>query len=208
MGIAERKKLEKSTREKLILDSAADVFHQKGFAGATMEDIAARAQIAVGTIYLYFKSKADIYLSLTIPALEGLYSRLKRIANNKQNEPDVKFRKLINGVEDFYVQNREAYDLLTRTKAVELASLLPEDKLKALRQLMRSHFRHMEIIIEEGILKGLYKEINPYSAAVVFWSSFIGIIQFQENRILPGKKDHRKETIDLFFETVMTGLKK
>jgi AcrR family transcriptional regulator len=208
MSITERKLLEKKTRKKLILDSAADIFHQKGFVGATMEDIATRAQIAVGTIYLYFKSKSDIYFSLTKPALESLSNRLKRIASNKQNEPDVKIRKLIYGVEEFYVQNRDAYNLLTCTKASEYTQLFPEDSLKTLKQLMRSNFRQMEIVVEEGILKGLYRNINPYSVAIVFWSSFVGIVQFQENRLVPGKIDYRKKSMDLFFETILVGLKK
>jgi AcrR family transcriptional regulator len=208
MSIVERKYLDRTTRRKMIFDSAAGVFNQKGFADATMIDIATRAQIAVGTIYLYFKSKPDIYFSLTKPALENLSNRLKRIANNKQNDPDVKIKKLLHEVEAFYFRNRDAYNLLTRTKASEYIKLFPEDNLHTLKHLMRFNFRQMEIVIEEGILKGLYKDTDPHLVAIVFWNSFVGIIQFQENRAIPGKKNYRKETTDLFFETLMAGLRK
>jgi AcrR family transcriptional regulator len=207
MGTAERKQLEKNTRRKLILDSATDVFREKGFAGTTMEDIARRAHIAVGTIYLYFNSKADIHFGLTTPALDSLLKRLKRIVNNKQNEPDVKIRKLVYAVEDFYVQNRDAYYLITRNKAADYSNLSIEDNLKTLRQLMSSNLKYLESVIEEGILKGLYKKRNPYSMAVLFWSSFIGIIQYQENRTALQKKDRRKIMIELFIEIMLAGLK-
>src|SRR5271167_1335125 len=45
-----------------ILGSARKVFARKGFAGATMDDIAAATGLAKGTLYLYFKSKRDVYL--------------------------------------------------------------------------------------------------------------------------------------------------
>jgi AcrR family transcriptional regulator len=208
MGGAERKRLEKTTRKKLIMDSAAEVFHQKGFSGATMENIAVRAQIAVGTIYIYFKSKADIYFSLTKPALESLANRLKRIANHKKHEPDLKVRQLMDAVEDFYIRNKDVYDLVTRNKAADSFQLFPEENRIALANLMRSNFKQMEVIVEEGIRKGLYRKINPYSVAIVFWSSFTGIIRLQENRLISGKKDYRKNTIDLFFKTILAGLKK
>jgi len=208
MGIAERKQLEKHARRQLILDSAADIFHEKGFAGATMEDIAARAQIAVGTIYLYYKSKADIYFSLTKSALADLSNRLKRIAGNKQNDPDVKIRKLMSAVEAFYVQDRDAYELISHKTASDLIQLFPEDNLETIRQIMRSNLKQMEIVIEEGIQKGIYKKINPYAGAVVFWSSFMGTIDFQENRMVQGKKDYRKATLELFTELMLAGLKK
>jgi AcrR family transcriptional regulator len=203
MGIAERKLIEKSAREKLILDSALAVFHKKGFADATIGDIAEQAQIAKGTIYLYFKSKADLFFSLTKPALENLANRLKRIANHKSDEPDVKLRKLMYAVYDFYVQDADAYNLITRYKAAEYQDLFPEDRLRIIRRLMRSNLKFAEIVIEEAIREGLIKRIDPYSGAVFFWSSFIGIIQFQENRMMPGKKDYRKETLDQLIEMLM-----
>jgi AcrR family transcriptional regulator len=208
MGIAERKQLEKSARKKLILDCALAAFREKGFADATIADIANRADIAQGTIYLYFKSKADLYFSLTKPALENLSEHLKRIASDKSDEPDVKIRKLMYAVYEFYIQDTDAYNLITRYKAAENQDLFPKDRLKFFAQLMRSNLKQMEIAIEEGIRKGVLREIDPYSGAVVFWSSFIGIIQFQENRMMPGKGDYRKATLDLLIETMLDGLRK
>ncbi len=47
-----------------ILEAAATVFAHKGYYGARVADIAARAGIADGTIYLYFRSKEDILVKL------------------------------------------------------------------------------------------------------------------------------------------------
>jgi AcrR family transcriptional regulator len=54
----------KQARPGEILDAALTVFAEKGFAAARMEDIAARAGVTKGTIYLYFPSKEEVFKSL------------------------------------------------------------------------------------------------------------------------------------------------
>ena len=51
-------------RRRHILEAAARAFARKGFAQTTMKEIAAEAGIAPGTIYLYFKNKEDLLISL------------------------------------------------------------------------------------------------------------------------------------------------
>lgn len=48
----------------LILDAATRVFAERGFFGAQVADIARRAGIAAGTVYLYFRSKDELLLTL------------------------------------------------------------------------------------------------------------------------------------------------
>jgi AcrR family transcriptional regulator len=54
----------KDARPAELLDAALDVFAEKGFAAARMEDIAARAGASKGTIYLYFPSKEAVFHAL------------------------------------------------------------------------------------------------------------------------------------------------
>lgn len=62
-------------RYKAILESATEVFAAEGYAAAKLDDVARRAGIAKGTIYLYFKDKQDLFeqllQSLTAPVLSG-----------------------------------------------------------------------------------------------------------------------------------------
>ena len=61
-----RARSEEQRRAKLqaILDAALDVFAEKGFADARLDDVAARAGVAKGTIYLYFASKEALFEAL------------------------------------------------------------------------------------------------------------------------------------------------
>lgn len=54
----------KAEKHEKILDAAAKVFARKGFHNAKVSEIAREAQVADGTIYLYFKNKDDILIHL------------------------------------------------------------------------------------------------------------------------------------------------
>ena len=46
-----------------ILEAARKTFAKKGFHDATVDDVAAAAGVAKGTVYLYYRSKQDVYLA-------------------------------------------------------------------------------------------------------------------------------------------------
>ena len=61
MGLREQKKLR---ARRAILDAAHDLFVVNDYDQTTMEEVAARAELAVGTLYNYFPSKSDLLLTL------------------------------------------------------------------------------------------------------------------------------------------------
>ncbi|MFE6858963.1 TetR/AcrR family transcriptional regulator [Nocardia sp. NPDC057668] len=54
------KMVDKAARREQILDAAAKVFARKGFAASRIEDVAAAAGIAKGSVYLYFGSRDEL----------------------------------------------------------------------------------------------------------------------------------------------------
>jgi AcrR family transcriptional regulator len=70
----------RAERHKAILDAALDEFADKGFAGARLEDVAARAGVAKGTIYLYAPSKQalfeDLVRSIIVGPIEAMHAML------------------------------------------------------------------------------------------------------------------------------------
>ena len=65
-----RERLE--AREEAILESAREVFLENGFDGAKMSEIAGRAGVAEGTVYLYFKNKNALLEAVVEQFYEGL----------------------------------------------------------------------------------------------------------------------------------------
>ena len=70
----------KDQRRMLLLEAALEEFYERGFAAARMSDIATRAGLSKGTLYLYFTSKEDLFLSLAdviaVPNVERLEAML------------------------------------------------------------------------------------------------------------------------------------
>src|SRR5262245_47562099 len=63
-------------RRQAIVDAALVEFSANGFAAARLEDIAARAGVAKGTIYLYFKDKEELFQELIRTSIVPLVGRL------------------------------------------------------------------------------------------------------------------------------------
>ena len=72
MGIAERKEREKQQRKEEIIQAAEQVFFSKGFEQSTMDDVAERAELSKGTLYLYFISKEDLHMAVARKAIRLL----------------------------------------------------------------------------------------------------------------------------------------
>ncbi len=67
-----KSKAQKLERRSAIIEAAIDTFAQRGFHHARVSDVARQAGIADGTIYLYFKSKDDLLISLFEEKMEHI----------------------------------------------------------------------------------------------------------------------------------------
>jgi len=72
LGIRERQERERAARRRAILKAAASVFARHGLENTTMEMIARVAEVAVGTTYLYFSSRDDVFLQLAAERSEAV----------------------------------------------------------------------------------------------------------------------------------------
>ena len=70
-----RKELLSGWRQDEILQAACRIFARLGYAATNVEDIANEAGMAKGTLYLYFKSKEEIFAAVLARDLEGLTDR-------------------------------------------------------------------------------------------------------------------------------------
>src|ERR671922_2804990 len=77
-----------------IIDAAVRVFARNGFYNSRVSDIAREAGIASGTIYLYFKTKEEILVTLFRERMAAFVAQLRReIAG--EPDPVVKIRRLV-----------------------------------------------------------------------------------------------------------------
>src|ERR1700676_2857477 len=67
-------------RRKAILDAALEEFAARGFAATRLDDVARRAEVAKGTIYLYFRDKESLFQELVRTMLSPLMGTIKAAA--------------------------------------------------------------------------------------------------------------------------------
>src|SRR5437016_13751859 len=82
-----------SDKHQRILDAAVEVIAEKGFFHSRVSEIADRAGVADGTIYLYFKNKDELLMAAIDSAFHGFIGRA-RAELNKVADPREKLRKM------------------------------------------------------------------------------------------------------------------
>jgi AcrR family transcriptional regulator len=117
MGIKERKKREREMRRQQIMVAAKRVFTQKGFEKSTVEDIAREAELSPGTLYLYFKSKDELYASLCLRVLRFINVKVDHVISEETTSYEEKQSGLLNAMKDVY-----AYDPLILNNMFHLQS--------------------------------------------------------------------------------------
>ena len=102
MGIAERRARERETRRNQIMDAARKVFSIQGFGGSTMDEIAQAAELSPATIYLYFKNKYELYISLHVGLLRLMADKLEKIALREDLNPVEQIREFMEALYRIY----------------------------------------------------------------------------------------------------------
>lgn len=120
-------------RREAILDAALDVFSSRGFSAARLEDVAARAGIAKGTVYLHFRSKQDLFEQLVIRTILPVIERMGALAA----DPEVSAREAVERLHGFF----RAEVLGTRRKEVLRLVLSEGARFPAI-----AAFYHREVI--------------------------------------------------------------
>ena len=138
-----------------ILEAAAQVFRQKGFHGASMNDIAEAVSLQKASLYHHVSSKQEILLELLDRALELLHERISSIAI-KDISADVKLRLMIREYLHILVDNID----LTAVLLFEHRAL--ERKQHARHIPNRDKFEALwKDVLQEGVRKKLFKFDDP-----------------------------------------------
>jgi len=207
MGIQERKERERERRRQQIMVAAKRVFTNKGFAKATMEDIAKEAELSPGTLYLYFKNKDELYASLSLRILQYLMIRLEHVKAEPFTDAAQRLNALKEAMFDVYEFDPLILINMFHMQSSETLKNLSPDLLGQIESLSRNSLKVMANIFEEGIRKNVFVDNHPTAVADILWSLFSGIVLWETSKkIINGEKDFLKETFDTAFEIFSRGI--
>ena len=156
-----------STEQK-VLEAARRVFHQRGFAGARMEEIAREAGINKALLHYYYRSKERLFDEVFKEAVMGFLPRLMEIVGGDM-PLDMKVYKVV----DFYcstlIKNRDiAVFVLAELKQnpAKVVGLFSDQATESLKKFIDQ--------IENEVALGNIRPVNP----VHFFTNLVGLSIF------------------------------
>ena len=210
MAKKKRERKDKDQRVKEILDAAKQVFFERGYFSATVEEIARRASISKGTVYLYFKDKDELYVSLMRPMIEE-YTRLLLSFENDLLKGKYKtgygvlmgFKEVYRGLFDFDPEGIRVFQVYLST---DLFKQMPEETRNLLWLIGKRNIRIAREIALAAMKMGLLPEVDTMRLLDVLWSSFLGIVQWEDSKYRISGKNYFVDTLEYFFDLISNGL--
>ena len=123
-------------------------FEGKFFADVTLENIAARAGVGKGTLYLYFKNKEDLFLQLAVEGMDEMAERVKVMTKSEERYEDI-FCQLGGELVEFFQQRVGLVRLMHQTGSKQILS-----EFKKYRQRMKQAVR---AFLERGVAEGVLR---------------------------------------------------
>jgi AcrR family transcriptional regulator len=154
-----RKERELQFRVNLVLDAAEEVFGQSSYAQASVEEIARRAEISVGTLCNLFHSKEDIYRGVISRAQDLFFKNLEQRIDSARG-PNEKIHAIVRYFfEHFSKYSRQFRHYVSATNGFqwELKSKLEQDAFEA----QQSFMRRLVEICQRGMDEGIFKKGLP-----------------------------------------------
>lgn len=163
-----RRERERERHRMEIPEAAEDVFSQKGIAGATVEDVAARAEFAVGTLYNFFPSKDELIRQVFIRLIKQQVAQIEEDVMPHLDAPLVALKRL---VETWMTQNDRHARLIRAGIALRISlgknpGNPPDDA--EIAELLKRRDRLLVSIFEAGAKAGVFLPMNPRHLAIVF----------------------------------------
>ena len=186
-------------RRSELLTAARAVFGKKGFHDASIEEIAELAEVAKGTVYLYYRSKKDLYLEALKFGVESLNRELKTRAEEAQ-DCRTALQVLTETKLTFFEENLDFF----RIYYSELAKLPGHPAANAMvRDLYAEQAAIFAKLLREGIRRREIRNLDVEKTAFAIADVTRGIAT---QRLLGTSKTSLDEDVDFVLNLIWKGI--
>ncbi|MBN1365695.1 MAG: TetR/AcrR family transcriptional regulator [Syntrophaceae bacterium] len=190
----------KIARKDNIIDSALQVFAEKGYADATMTDIAKKAGVSTPALYEYFKTKEDLLFAIPEKFMEEPIRIMEYVAPYLRGA-EAKIRSIVQGYLTIYDSN----PLYASLVMLELKTNRKFLKTKTYGMVRKVSGALLEVI-KEGIKDGTFKENTD---AFLIRSMILGTIEHLcIRKLLLGEPKNLPQYTDAIVDTIINSIKK
>lgn len=195
-----RRERETGERRDAILAAARDLFFEHGIYRTTVDDVAARAEVAKGTVYLYFESKETILAHLLLEGLDALGESLAEAFGEALHlTGEVRLRRLSAAYLNFFQNEREYFRLMM---AFDRGQFQEAVQAEVYQQILTRSVRGLRWVvraIEQGMTAGEFKVASAKNSAGMYWAALNGALILISHPL-------RRELVEQEVETLYNGV--
>ena len=176
-----KKKLSRREREKMrqrqdMLDAALDLFSEKGYHNVTIQEIAEKAEFAIGTLYKFFSNKEELYKAIVIENFMKSHDTLMQSIASV-DDPVEKLRTYVQTKGKLFHDNLPFIRLYVAESRGISFTIKEGIKDGELRERYYSALDNLASIFEAGLKSKQFKKIaTPYQLAVALDSTIVSFL--------------------------------
>ena len=177
-----RREREKEERRQSILRAAREVFFENGFHRATVDNVAERAEVSKGTVYLYFESKETILAHLLLEGLGELTRELEEAyAMDEPIPSDERLRRLGRAYLQFFQREPLCFHFLM---AMDRGRFREAVTPQVYQEVLKASIRGLDWVvraIEQGVQEGQFHCCDARQAAATLWATLNGVLELMNH---------------------------
>jgi AcrR family transcriptional regulator len=178
-GVTERRPRrgeKRALQRQRILDSARGVFFRDGFMAANLDEVAAGAGVAKGTLYRYFENKAELYVAV-LSANGDVFERKMRETMEPALPPAEQVRRLGRFYIAHWTAHREYFQIFWALENEPVIGELPEAVVAQVTALWEQCLQLLSDALERGVREGVFVAHDSWEVANILWTLVNGLIQ-------------------------------
>lgn len=138
-----------------ILQTAADLFRERGYRATTLDDIAARLGMSKASLYTAFRAKEEMLAVISRRTIETFTRELSLVLRSTLT-PEDKLRRVVRDHVRFVIANRSFLTVFFSEEAN-----LPARLARALAAQKDRYDKGIESLIVEGVKRGVFRDVPP-----------------------------------------------
>ncbi len=137
---------DQSVRKNRIMEEAKKLFAEKGYHPVTVEEVAEACGVAKGTLYLYFKSKADLFIEIFVEAHKNIIEQARKIIGSGKS-----FEEVISEIFDYFEEFIRGDEFFSRFGKVQKGMRGANIPIECFKKINESIAEMIDFLEEEAV---------------------------------------------------------
>ncbi len=190
------KGLDRSVRFQKVIDTAAELFHKKGFKSATLDGLAKELELSKTALYHYVSSKEHLLSMVYGQAFEKIFERIHEISA-MDAPPDEKLRLILrNHIKNITIKNAALFSVFFAEE-----NQLPKEDFKKIQMEKRKYSQIIEEIIKDGVALSIFRPTDPRLQA----NAILGMCNWVYKWYRPNRAIYSPDHVAEHFITLLEG---